>query len=194
MKTLTPDSFGLLIAYLLPGFVTLWALRPFVPEIGTWLGATPATAPTIDGFLYATLASTAVGLVVSAVRWGVIDSVYHRTGIPAPDWNFRSLPGNLAAFESHVQDHYRYYQFYANMLVALLLAYGTTLATESRWPGQSGWRDVAIVTVLALLVLGSRDTLRKYYRRTEVLLEPAAGTRTQRHRRTTKPPTRSSRS
>ena len=30
MKPVTTDNFGLLIAYLLPGFVALWGLRPFV--------------------------------------------------------------------------------------------------------------------------------------------------------------------
>src|SRR5437667_438340 len=82
VKDVTSDNFGLLIAYLLPGFVALWALRPFVGGVDLLLAAPPGAAPSVGGFLYGTLASTAAGLVVSGVRWAVVDQVYHRTGIP----------------------------------------------------------------------------------------------------------------
>lgn len=122
VKSVSSDNFGLLIAYLVPGFVTLWGLRSWFPAIDSWMDAPPAEAPTVGGFLYVTLGSTAAGLVVSAVRWAVVDHLYHCTGIPAPRWNFAKLTGNLAAFESIVQDHYRYYQCYANMQVAVIMA------------------------------------------------------------------------
>jgi hypothetical protein len=131
---LSSDNFGLLIAYLLPGFVTLWALRPFVPAIEVWLGASTNNGPTVDGFLYATLGSTAAGLLISAIRWAVIDHLYHVTGIPEPKWDFRRLPEALAAFESHVEDHYRYYQHYANLLVAITFAYSAELFTVGHLP------------------------------------------------------------
>lgn len=174
VKPVTSDNFGLVIGYLVPGFVTLWGLRPFVPTVGVWLAATPGAAPTIDGLLYATLAATAAGLIVGAVRWAVIDRLYHRTGIPAPDWDFGRLPANLAAFESHVHDHYRFYQGYSNLLVAIAFAYGLDLAAGSRPLVRLGWADVAVAVVLVVLVLGSRDALHKYYARTGALLAPPA--------------------
>ena len=69
MRDLTRDNFGLLIAYLLPGFVALWGAAYHVEAVQSWLRSTAPDAPTIGGFLYATLASTALGLVISAVRW-----------------------------------------------------------------------------------------------------------------------------
>jgi len=179
VRDVTPDNFGLLIAYLLPGFVALRALRPLVPEVAVVFDVPAGAGPTVGGFLYGTLASVSAGLVVSAVRWAVVDWVYHRTGIPEPDWNFRKLPANLAAFESHVQDHYRYYQFYANMLVALAAGYALTLAARG-WPVHWGRLDIGAVGLLTILVLGSRDSLRKYYRRTEALLSPPSGRRVSR--------------
>jgi hypothetical protein len=173
VKPVTHDNFGLLIAYLIPGFVTLWGLRPVSPTVAGWLAAAPGTAPTVGGLAYATLASTAAGLVVSAVRWAAVDALYHRTGIPPPAWDFRLLPANLAAFESHVRDHYRYYQGYANMLVAVVLAYGLEWAAGPPHPARSGWWDLAVFGVVVVLVLGSRDSLKKYYARTAALLTPA---------------------
>ena len=78
----------------------------------------------------------------------------------------RSLQGRLSTFELIVESHYRYYQFYANMLIALIFAYGAwrhTCCTDSRL-----W-DMAFVVVVSVLFLGSRDTLKKYYRRSEQL-------------------------
>jgi len=172
MKDLSSDNFGLLIAYLIPGFVTLWGVRPLVKTVDTWLATTPESAPTVGGFLYVTLASFAAGLIVSAVRWAVIDHLYHATGIPQPAWDFRKFPANLEAFQSHVDDHYRYYQFYANALVALVFAYSTAFLTAGRLPGGAGWKDLAFLLIVVVLVFGSRDALKKYYSRTAALLPP----------------------
>ena len=67
MRDLTRDNFGLLIAYVLPGFVTLWGAAYHIEAVRPWLQSTAPDAPTIGGFLYATLASTALGLIVVAV-------------------------------------------------------------------------------------------------------------------------------
>ena len=171
VKQISSDNFGLVIAYLLPGFVTLWGIRPFSTSVDAWFGSSGTTAPTVGEFFYVTLASTATGLIVSTIRWALIDQLYHRTGIPEPAWDFGKLPAALAAFDSHIQDHYRYYQFHANMLVAIAFSYGAQLIAHHRWPGQDGWKiDVAVACLLLVLVLGSRDTLRKYYRRTAAIL------------------------
>lgn len=119
MKDVTSESFGPLIAYLLPGFVALWGASYFSETVHAWLAVSPEAAPTVGGFLYVTLGSTAAGLVVSAMRWAIIDRLYHRTGIREPRWDFTRLSANFEAFEGLVQNHYRYYQFYSNLLVAL---------------------------------------------------------------------------
>src|SRR5688500_13556261 len=105
----------------------------------------PLTAPSVGGFLYVTLASTAAGLLVSAVRWSVVDRLYHRTGISEPHWEFAQLSDRLPAFLAVVDNHYRYYQFYANMLVALTFTYIARLIALRHWPGQDGWADLAVL-------------------------------------------------
>lgn len=172
MRDLTHDNFGLVIAYVLPGFVALWGVRSVVPEVDLLLGTPAGAAPSVGGFLYGTVGATAAGLIVSTVRWAVLDRLYHRTGIPEPAWEFRHLPATLAAFESHVQDHYRYYQFYSYMLVAILVGSTLHLLGGGTWLGANGWGTALIALLLVVLVLGSRDALRKYYARTGVLLAP----------------------
>jgi hypothetical protein len=182
MRDLTQDNFGLLIAYLLPGFVVLWGTAYHVEAIQLWLQSTAPNAPTIGGFLYATLASTALGLVISAVRWASVDRILGWMGVRQPEWNFDQFSERLAAYEVLVANHYRYYQFYANMLIAVLCTYLSRLMGQKTWHGGEGWIAVGVVLVEAILFVGAWDTLRKYYIRTGALLtakpgrnEPAIG-------------------
>lgn len=170
MTAVTADNFGFLIAYLLPGFLCVWGFRPYFDAEQLGLASPSAGTPTVGGFLYGTLASLAAGLMVSALRWAVVDRLYHRTGIPPPRWDFRKLAGQLGAFEGLVANHYRFFQFYANSLTSIALVSAVGLVAQRRWPGQDPWTDAFVLGVCGLLVVASRDTLRKYYRRVDDLL------------------------
>lgn len=92
MSTVTSQNFDLLIAYILPGFVSVWGAGHFSETLQGWLSASPGDSPTIGGFLYVTLASIGAGALVSAIRWLIIDRAYRHTGIPEPNWDFSSGP------------------------------------------------------------------------------------------------------
>ena len=51
------------------------------------------------GFLYITIASVSAGLIVSTVRWAVVDALHALTGIRQPSWDFASLRDNVAAYD-----------------------------------------------------------------------------------------------
>ena len=57
MPSVTDDTFGPLVAYLVPGAVALLGVAPFAPPVRAWLAATPADAPTVGRFLYLTVAA-----------------------------------------------------------------------------------------------------------------------------------------
>lgn len=166
----TLNDFGLLIAYVLPGYAVLWSLSQLgVPMqsrlvIGGW-------APTLAGFLYSTLAAVAAGLTVSAVRWLIVDTLHHRTGVPPPAWDFDQLGERAGAFEVLIDIHYKYYQFYANMLVSLVWVYGVWRWTH---PAVPSLVDAAFALLALVYFLGSRDALRKYYLRGGQLLRRQA--------------------
>ena len=170
VKDVTTSNFGLLIAFVLPGFVLLWGIAPFSQTVTNWLTHTHSDAPTVGGFLYVTLASVGLGQLVSTLRWLLVDSLHHRTGITPPTWSFRELRSKEAsgAFERLVDDHYRFYQFHANGFVALTLAF----LAHGMAAGFSVAGFIAVLLCDALLFAGSRDTLSRYYRRTEQVLSP----------------------
>ena len=113
MQDVSTKNFGLLIAYLIPGFATLWGVSYFSPVVRSWLGSTADSSPSVGGFLYVTLASVSAGLTVSTIRWLVIDSIHHHTGIQQPNWDFSRLGQTVAAYDVLKEIHYRYFQFYA---------------------------------------------------------------------------------
>ncbi len=167
---LTEQNFGLLIAFVLPGLVTLWGVSFFSPTVAAWLRVTPAGAPTIAGFLFVTLASVAAGLIVSAVRWAVVDSLHHATGIEPPPWDFGRLDEQLPIFLALVENHYRFYQFYANMFIAAAFTYRMYLVAAGRSPFAELGETLAFLLLEVILFAGSRDALAKYYARTGRLL------------------------
>ena len=173
MREVTGQNFGFLIAYVLPGFVTLWGISYFSPTVAGWLfappGATNSTA-SVGGFLYVTLASVGAGLTASTIRWALIDRLHHLTGIRRPSWDDSKLQERLGAFEALVENHYRYYQFYGNMLVAMLLLVGARMAVSGRGLTNPDLIDCGILALAVLYWAGSRDTLRHYYTRAAFLL------------------------
>jgi len=160
-------NFGLVIAFLLPGLVALWGISSFSPTLTNWLAATPGREPTVGSFLYVALASLAIGLIVSAVRWSVVDTLHHATGIKYPDFDFSRLQANLDAFVLSVEWYYRYYQFYANMFVAVLCVAACRL-TSGENASFGNWAGVVLLD--SILFAASRDSLARYYSRVSPLL------------------------
>ena len=162
-KETVPGHFGLLIVCVIPGFTALHGLPASSAAVSPPGGC--AADATIAGFLFGSVEAITAGMILSAVRWLLIDAVHHATGLKRPDLDFASLGANVPAFEFLVRNHYWYYQFYANMVVALAYA-GATLP-EVR--GTSAW----VYAMLAILfLLASRDALRKFYGRAARLLGP----------------------
>jgi hypothetical protein len=71
----------------------------------------------------------------------------------------------VGAYEFLGLIHYRYYKFYANLVVALIWAYATREYAL-------GWKGLANAPLIVLFFFASRDSLRKYYERTASLLGP----------------------
>lgn len=174
MESVTNANFGLLIAYLVPGATALFGISEFSPSLRSWFAVAPTDAPTIGGFLYLTFASVAVGMVVSAIRWAVVDTFHRITGLPMPRLDFSKLGRNVEAFSLLIEIHYKHFQFYSNELIALAVAYGCYRIKHGFWP--LGWLDVGFLAIEAMLLLTSRDTIAKYYSRSQQLL----GSRTRR--------------
>jgi hypothetical protein len=170
MGEFSARNFGLLIAYVLPGFVALWGVGLMVEPVQFWLHGPASDGPTVSGFLFVLLGSVAAGMTVSAIRWAVVDSIHHATGLRKPAWDDAGLAQKLQAYQFLIEIHYRYFQFYANTLVALPFSYGVWRFSPAGRSAATAWADAGVLLIELVFIAASRDALSKYYRRTAKLL------------------------
>lgn len=161
MKEVTQKNLGPLIAYVVPGLVVLWGISPFSVTVETWLTSANGASPSVAGFLYVTLASLAAGLTLNAVRLVTMDVVHHHTGLKRPEFDFSEFQAKFWAFNQLFESHYRYYQFYSHMFLAVAFLIGARLVTVP-WPGPR-WFGSALAALELVLFLSGRQTLAKYY-------------------------------
>ena len=173
MQPVSSDTFGPLVAYLAPGATVLLGISEFSPLVRSWFLTIPENAPTIGGFLYLTVASMAVGMTVSAVRWMIVDTIHSLTGLRLPPLNFSRLDKSVDAFQLLIEIHYHHYQFHANMLIAAAIAYGCYRVKQG-WTTGAGWLDLGFIALEVVFFAASRNTLSRYYSRSQALLSPTS--------------------
>jgi hypothetical protein len=166
MKEVSGLNFGIIIAFWIPGFLLLWILSLSFPDIGTWLNtAGKSHEETVGGFLYVATASLGLGMVLSAVRWLFVDHFLYATFITQNNFNFANLSkdNNQASFDSIVENHYRYYQYYSNSFVAIVIGLIAYLLYSPQYPNYKVWIGVAFIAVC--LIWAAKDALDKYNER-----------------------------
>ncbi len=124
----------------------------------------------MGGVLYVTAASIVVGMILNTLRWVLLDSLHHATGITRPAWNDALLSDHLPAFERLVEDHFRYYQFYGNTAFAAAAGFIAWRLSPAGALAPTLWPELGLLILELTLVAASRDALRRYYGRTSRLL------------------------
>lgn len=152
MKSIGPLDFGMVIAYLLPGFIALYGLRYLSPAVNQLIGL----SYTKDGGIGIEIAIVAfalsAGVVVSAFRANVLDPLQERSGVGKPDFDVSKLKDEkaLKAYEAAISNTYRFAQFYGNTFVALLFL---TAARAWATGGLLTNVPVVVIVLIALVVL-----------------------------------------
>lgn len=172
MDALSARNFGLLIAYVIPGFIILLGLSGPWESARIWLVGSAASGPNLGAVLYVLMASIGLGMTASAIRWSVLDSLHERTGVRRPELDESKLSDNLQAFDYLVEKHFRYYQFYGNSVVALVGAYAMWRLGGGVSPVLTGAVESVLLIIIVVFTAGSRDALRRYYAGGLLLLGP----------------------
>jgi hypothetical protein len=178
-------SFGLSIAFLIPGAVALYAASFFLPVVSQWFGAA-SNGPTITvgGFLFVILGSAGMGVFVSGIRWMVIDWLVCQKmklqWLPEPppgiDQARRKNHDCEAAYQDLRFSHYQFAQFYLNMPFALALAYLAWLI-RGQWTGeQVFWLAIGMAVADVVLLMSGKHALERYKEKVTGLFSPTDAT------------------
>ena len=174
-------SFGLVIAFLVPGMIALYGASLHVKLLEDWFEiAANARSTTVGGVLLIVVASLGMGVFVSNLRWLVLERwIWRRTPPELPNAHRRRETQTELVYQNLVWQYYQFYQFSANSLFALVLLYGAWLAHELR-PEAEGLRPapvaLALPTILlvptgCVLYVAAKDSLNRYNKRRDSVLK-----------------------
>ena len=138
------QTFGLMIAFVFPGMIGLYAAGLHVPLIQSWFSAPEATE-----FLLMIIAASGVGVLLSVVRWALYEKVLKRLfPVTATAPRMQHDDSSEHSLQGIIMQLYRYYQFCANTSVAAVAYYLAWILSEER-----GGSRVAVIWFVVLVVL-----------------------------------------
>lgn len=170
MKDITSTSFGLMIAYLLPGLAGLYALSFWCEPVRDCLSAFLMANSNVGLFLLVTFVAIGLGLQITVLRWLVFECIFcRRHSLSARDYAALGQESRLAAFRVSVDEHYRYHQFWGGITVVLpFLFCGTRgdprfASLVAGWSGLLIYILIQVLTIIAAIVSFKRYTERSKY-------------------------------
>jgi hypothetical protein len=175
-KDVNASSFGLLIAFLLPGMVALFALRYWTDSTARAFDTFLKAEANLGLFLFLLLGALTLGLVISTVRWLFYEVILMRSsrlyGARLTESERRRLrkPDLYAAHRQTVDQTYRYHQCFGALSVAApLLFAGWIKELEESW-ALSTSKIAGLVALEALIIAASITALRSYFRYAKAIL------------------------
>jgi hypothetical protein len=177
MKDVTSTSFGLVIAFLLPGVVLLYGLSFWSGDVERLFATFLTAQSTLGLFLMVILAALALGLVITVPRYFFFECFicrHHR--IESALFSKLCVSETLTAFRAVADEHYRYHQFWGGLVVVSPVLYVGWLRAHV---AQLSWLAVlgtALGFVIFELFMGAAAALayRQYGARGTEILKGAA--------------------
>jgi len=123
VKDITSTTFGLLIAYLLPGMAGLYSLRYFSTNIKDLFKAFTGTNANVGLFFLVIFLAITFGLIITALRWVVYECILCKS-MSLTNEDYEAIGINkekLIAFRAATDEIYRYHQFFGGMTFAMPL-------------------------------------------------------------------------
>ncbi len=149
MKDVTSTSFGLLIAFLLPGGVLLYGLSCWSADVQRLFETFLTAQSTLGLFLMVILAALVLGLIITVPRYFLFECIIcRRHRIESALFSKLRVSETLTAFRAVADEHYRYHQFWGGLAVVSPVLYvGSLRAHVAQW----SWLEV-LGTLVGFLV------------------------------------------
>ena len=166
-------SFGLIIAFVVPGMIGLYAASFPVPALRDWFGIASSQPPTVGGFLFVNVAAAGAGVLLSGVRWLVLERWWWGEEDPGGGVSLAERRRSELVYQNLVAQFYDFYLFYGNTLVALIVLYATwALTGELHWG--LAWGGGALAIAILVLERSARNSFERFHARRANLLREVA--------------------
>ena len=167
-------SFGLIIAFIVPGMIGLYAASFVEPTIRDWFGLAGGQPPSVGGFLFVNVAAAGAGVFLSGVRWIVIEWWWLGDRDPGRGLSLAKRQGAEPTYQNLVSQFYNFYLFYGNTAIALVALYGAWAFTVGFQWRLLLTRGIVLALALCVLVLSASDSYRRFHERRNSLLRDTA--------------------
>lgn len=164
MKDITITSFGLVIAYLVPGMTGLYGLALWVRGLQRIFAAFLTAESTVGLFLLVVMAALVMGLFVNCFRWFIFE---RWSAVPLKSEELAKLARDKTTFEAYVgrlDENFRYHQAYGGLAIAWpILCSGWLRTLWSSW----NWLHILASLIVAFViemvaVLAAREALKRF--------------------------------
>jgi hypothetical protein len=156
-------NFGLLIAFFLPGIVSLYALGYFSRTVAAIFDSLLNNGNEVGASFLILSASIVAGLIVSSFRGVVLEPLYRRIGVEQIPFDYGMFIEEKwrDALEDLIEQQYRYYQFYGNIMISLLFLLIARVLSVSIWDnlGTLALHGLAVI----MLFFSGKDALTDVY-------------------------------
>ena len=162
-------NFGLIIAYFIPGFLGVFAVAKYENSVKALLGGSSGT-PESPSVVLLLLLALAIGIIINAFSWAFVRPLITLSGVKRPaTLDYTKLrKEDIEVYNVIIESNFRYHQFYANMLVAVLILSPAWLVRPLTG---NVIRNVSFFLVSSILFLAARDSLQRAYKRMLALQE-----------------------
>lgn len=138
-------SFGLAIAYLLPGMSGLYGFTFWFPGMRKSFVSFQTSASNVGVFLLVLMLGLTVGLILNSVRWAIFEA-WRPDQLKTEELATLTLDRQrLAAYRARLEDDFRFHQFNGNSVLAMLILYSGSLKTS--------WVNMKVTQILEQSVL-----------------------------------------
>ena len=176
MKDLTSTTFGLVIAYLLPGFFGLITISFWSATVREQFEAFSKAQSNVGLFFVVVLVALLLGVELTAVRWVLFELWFCRKDRLRPE-EFAGFKDEKKAsgFRVAIDEHYRYHQFWGG-LTPILPAFFVGLTSTQRVPVRSslGFFTWALCVILEVITIAAGiNAYIRYVMRARAILKEA---------------------
>lgn len=179
-KDVTSTTFGLVVAFLLPGAMALLSMTYWIAPVADAFETFLTADANLGLLLLMLLGALTLGLVVSAVRWLLYEVLLAQGGwvygakLTADERKRLQEQNRLAAYRAAVDETYRYHQFFGGLsLTAPALLIGWFNDLESGRTAEV-LLVISFVALELLLVAAAIAAYKSYLQYTQAILAEAA--------------------
>jgi hypothetical protein len=163
IKDVTSTTFGLIIAYLLPGLTAFYGLSFFSDRITNWFDLIFRGDASGGLILFIIFGAIVVGLQLSVARWLVFEQILCRDcRFDAAALSGIADAGRYAAYRLLIDEQLRYHQFWGAMSFAQLVLFWGWIRTQQGSPSLALLSAVLAVSCESLTIVAAIAALKRY--------------------------------